>query len=195
MKQKGQVICPRLHSKDLKPSNPVAKTMGLVTLFYCLAHVRGWASVPPFLSWDSRLSPAFRPHCHQPYSIMQKEIQLHSFRNICVGMKARTTVGEGGQICLLEDGGVTLVGGYLLYRGSWSQAPGDPCPTHLPQMAKRVLRREGICPRHSPHFRQGWDWSPALLIPGLWVFFHQGLSFRSHPNLNSFCCCYIHFKP
>lgn len=93
MKQKGQVTCPRLHSKDLKPSNPAAKTMGLVTLFYCLAHVPGWASVPPFLSWDSRLSPAFRPHCHQPYSIMQKEIQLHSFCNICVGMKARTSGG------------------------------------------------------------------------------------------------------
>lgn len=50
MKQKGQVICPRLHGKDLKPSNPAAKTMGLVTLFYCLAYVPGWASVPPFLS-------------------------------------------------------------------------------------------------------------------------------------------------
>lgn len=61
-------------------------------------------------------------------------------------MKARPTVGEGGQICLLEDGGVTLVGGYLLYGGSWGQAPGDPCPNHLPQMDKRVLRREGICP-------------------------------------------------
>lgn len=110
---------------------------------------------------------------------MQKEIQLHSFCNICVGMKERTTVEEGGQICLLDDGGVTLIGRCLL-----GQAPGGPYPTHLPEMDKRVLRREGICPGHSPHFRQGWDWNPALLFPGVLVLSSTGvvLSVTSEPQ-------------
>ena len=64
--EKGQVICPGLHSKGqgLNPSNPVAKTICLASPLHCLAQAPGCASVHPTLSWDSRLSPAFRPQRH-----------------------------------------------------------------------------------------------------------------------------------